>query len=206
MTTKIAVAMIVSLSAIISASFAELRDQGDDSGRLRKQLAGTSWKATPSQPLRGGLAPVLTFTEETVAPAGYRYDVNANDRITIHFNHGDTQAMLLSPEGQRLTFTFRGNSYAYELIEETGNLRKQLDGTRWRAVPARPLRGGLAAVLNFTAETVGPAGYRYNVNAENSITIHFNHGDTQLMLLSPNRHRLEFTFQNKNFAYELVSQ
>ncbi|HEY3898630.1 MAG TPA: hypothetical protein VGM54_08460 [Chthoniobacter sp.] len=176
------------------------------SGDLKKELVGTSWKASPTQPLRGGLAPILTFTEDRVAPAGYQYEVNGKDRITIHFNHGDTQAMELSPNGKRFTFTFADRSYSYELLDTTGKARMGLAGTTWEAAPREHLRPGLPAHLNFGEETVVPAGYRYDVNGADSITIHFNHGDTQLMLLSANGKQLSFIFDDRFYHYELVSE
>jgi hypothetical protein len=53
-----------------------------------------------------------------VVPAGYRYDVNGADSITIHFNHGDTQLMLLSANGKQLSFIFDDRFYHYELVSE----------------------------------------------------------------------------------------
>ncbi|MEP6671691.1 MAG: carbohydrate binding domain-containing protein [Chthoniobacter sp.] len=84
---------------------------------LRAQLAGTSWKVTPGQPVRPGLVPLLTFNGKTVEPADYRYEANAHDStVTIFFNHGDTQLMLLTDEGKRLRFTFGGRDYTYEIV------------------------------------------------------------------------------------------
>lgn len=84
---------------------------------LKTQLAGTRWQATPENRRRAGLAAILTFSEQTVGPAGYRYEVNRHDgTVRIFFNHGDTQLMLLTHDGERLGFTFAGKDYAYELI------------------------------------------------------------------------------------------
>ncbi len=178
-----------------------------DAGRLlRGRLMGTSWKASPVQPLRGGLAPILTFTEETLAPAGYKYEINDANGVTVYFKRGDTQDMQLSPDGKRLTFTFAEKAYAYELLDTAGKLKLQLDGTSWTAVPEQPLRGGLSKVLTFTDDTVGPAGYKYDVNSQDSITIHFLRGDTQLMILSDNGKQLTFIFDGKTYTYERVSR
>jgi len=80
------------------------------------QLAGTKWKAVAGAPPHSGLVASLSFNAATVTPAGYHYDVNAADSLTIHFNHGDTQLMLLAPDGQRLHFVFRGHDYFYQLV------------------------------------------------------------------------------------------
>jgi beta-lactamase regulating signal transducer with metallopeptidase domain len=86
---------------------------------LRTQLPGTRWKATPANPLRGGLAAILSFNEKTVDPAGYPYEVNRHDAtVRIFFNHGDTQLLLLTNDGRRLRFTFGGKDYAYELTAQ----------------------------------------------------------------------------------------
>jgi hypothetical protein len=214
MKTKPCLTMVLCLCAFVSASLGGLRDQSSgnevaghadkDAENLRKRLIGTSWKAAPIQLLRGGLAPILTFTAETIAPAGYLYEVSGADRVTIHFKKGDTQDMQLSPDGRRLTFTFAEKAYAYELLDTAGKVKMELDGTSWKAMPDLPLRGGLSAVLTFSDDTVGPAGYRYDVNSEDSITIHFSHGDTQLMLRSTNGRQLTFIFGGKTYAYELM--
>jgi hypothetical protein len=86
---------------------------------LRTQLPGTHWKATPANPLRGGLYPVLNFNENTVEPAGYRYEIDHHDStVRIFFNHGDTQLMLLTNDGRRLRFTFESRDYVYELTAQ----------------------------------------------------------------------------------------
>ena len=102
----------------ISVSFADANEHHHASTieDLKTQLAGTSWKATSTKPLRPGLAPILTFTDTTVAPAGYRYDVNAANSLTIHFNHGDTQLMLLASDGHHLKLVFQGHNYTYQLV------------------------------------------------------------------------------------------
>jgi len=214
MKNKPCLTLVLCMCAFVSTSLGGLRDQSpgnEAAGRadqasenLRKRLIGTSWKAAPIQPLRGGLAPILTFTAETLAPEGYRYEVSGADRVTVHFKHGDTQDMQLSADGKRLTFTFAEKDYAYELLDTAGKVKMQLDGTSWKAIPDFPLRGGLSAVLTFSDDTVGPAGYRYEVNSEDSITIHFSRGDTQLMLLSTNGRQLTFIFGGKTYAYELM--
>lgn len=102
----------------ISVSFADENERhlASTIEDLKTQLAGTSWKAVSAKPLRPGLAPVLTFTDATVAPAGYRYDVNTPNSLTIHFNHGDTQLMLLAPDGHHLKLVFQGHNYTYQLV------------------------------------------------------------------------------------------
>ncbi|MDR3404100.1 MAG: hypothetical protein P4L99_16505 [Chthoniobacter sp.] len=182
---------------------------------LKTQLTGTSWRAEPVQSLRPGLAPILTFTETAVAPEGYRIEVNADHQLTITFNHGDTQSMQLAPDGTHLHFTFDHREYSYEMVEtqvepQPGSpaitdFPTQLAGTKWKAVTGAPPHSGLAASLSFNAATVTPAGYHYDVNAADSLTIHFNHGDTQLMLLTPDGKRLQFVFRGRDYFYQLVS-
>jgi hypothetical protein len=84
---------------------------------LRQELADTSWRATPGQAVRPGLVALLTFNGKDVDPAGYRYEANAHDStVTIFFNHGDTQVMLLTDQGKCLRFTFGGRDYTYDLV------------------------------------------------------------------------------------------
>ena len=111
MNTKFA--LILCTLAIVVLAFGEpARNSISD---LRTDLAGTSWRAASGKP-RPGLAPILTFTQATVQPAGYAYRVNANDSLTITFNHGDTQLMLLAPDGKRLKFVFKNHEYVYHLV------------------------------------------------------------------------------------------
>jgi hypothetical protein len=84
---------------------------------LRAQLAGTSWKVVSGQPVRPGLVPLMSFNGKTVDPADYRYEANAHDStVTIFFNHGDNQLLLLTDEGKRLRFNFGGRDYTYDLV------------------------------------------------------------------------------------------
>jgi hypothetical protein len=177
---------------------------------FRTQIVGTTWKVGPGQSQRPGLAAELTFSSEQVEPEGYRYQTKTGNSLTVFFNHGDSQAMNLSADGKHLKFTFRQKQYSYELVAEDdkddGKLRAQLAGSKWNAVPMTPTRPGLAGVLSFTEETVGPAGYKYDVNAEDSITIHFNHGDTQLMVLSGEGNRLTAIFKDQKYEYERAAE
>jgi hypothetical protein len=112
--------IIICLCALVSTSFGELPEKGRHVLKaiedLKTQLAGTTWKAVPSKPLRGGLAVALTFTDATVQPAGYHYEVNAHNSLTVKFNHGDTQLMLLDPDGKHLKFDHNEKHYVYELV------------------------------------------------------------------------------------------
>jgi len=216
MNTNAFVTMIGCLLTFISASLGEspndsaLTPREEPISDLRTEIAGTNWKAVPTNPLRGGLAPILTFTESGVEPAGYRYEVDSDDSVTIFFNHGDSQVMDLSPDGHQLKFTFKNQEFVYEILKQAENpglnLKTQLAGTTWAVLPHALIRPGLAATQMFAGETVGPQGYQYTVNSSNSITIHFNHGDAQLMLLAPNGNRLQFIFKNQNYEYELDSK
>ena len=106
-------ALIICMLAFVSLALGEPAKSSITD--LRTQLTGTSWKAANGKP-RPGLAPVLTFTDTTVQPAGYAYRVNADDSLTVSFNHGDTQLMLLAPDGKRLKFVFRNREYVYHLV------------------------------------------------------------------------------------------
>jgi hypothetical protein len=84
---------------------------------LREKLAGTKWQARPGEAVRPGLVPLLTFNGKSVEPADYRYEANAHDSsVTVYFNHGDTQLMLVTDEGKRLRFSFGGRDYSYDLV------------------------------------------------------------------------------------------
>jgi hypothetical protein len=85
---------------------------------LRKQLSGTTWKAVPSKPLRGGFAERLTFTEKTLEPGGYKYEAQSHNAVTVTFTGGDKEIMNLSPDGKRLQFTQGKTDYTYELASE----------------------------------------------------------------------------------------
>ena len=89
--------------------------QGGPVKDLKKQLVGTRWKAVPSSPLRGGLAPVLTFTEKSVEPGSYKYEVESHNSVTIIFTGGDRQAMSLAPDGKRLKLAYGKAEFVYEL-------------------------------------------------------------------------------------------
>lgn len=101
--------------AFVAFVFGEPANEKSSISDLRTQLIGTSRKAASGKP-RPGLAAILTFTEANVHPAGYAYKVNANDSLTVSFNHGDTQLMLLDPDGKRLKFVFRNREYIYRLV------------------------------------------------------------------------------------------
>ena len=92
--------------------------QGGPVKDLRKQLAGTMWKAVPSSPLRGGLAASLTFTEKSVEPGGYKYEVESHNSVTITFTGGDKQVMALAPDGKHLKLTYGKTDFVYELASQ----------------------------------------------------------------------------------------
>ncbi len=85
---------------------------------LKTQLVGTSWKAVPSTPLRGGLGATLTFKEQTVEPGGYKYEVDNHNNLTILFNGGDTQPAQLSSDGKKMKLEFRQKTFFYELVTQ----------------------------------------------------------------------------------------
>ena len=92
--------------------------QGGPVKDLRKQLVGTMWKAAPSTPLRGGLAASLTFTEKSVEPGGYRYEVESHNSVTVIFTGGDKQVMALAPDGKHLKLTYGKTDFVYELASQ----------------------------------------------------------------------------------------
>jgi hypothetical protein len=83
---------------------------------LQTQLAGTTWKAVPSAPLRGGFAASLNFTDKTVEPGGYAYEADSHNKVTITFRGGDTQIMQLSQDGKQMKFSFRNSNFVYERV------------------------------------------------------------------------------------------
>jgi hypothetical protein len=217
MNTKSALSFIGCLFAVLSSALSAPPDinrseatRGE--GRIEDlgaQLAGRTWIALPKNHTRPGLAPALTFTKEIVAPEGYRYKVNSPHSLTIDFNRAGTQNMVLSPDGRHLKFTFKQAEFTYELLEQVEkpelDLATQLAGTSWSAAPSDELRPGLAPALTFTQETVAPEGYKYDLNSGDSITIHFNHGDTQLLILSTDGKRFQCFFKDKSYEYERTS-
>lgn len=92
--------------------------QGGPVKDFNKQLKGTTWKAVPSAPLRGGLAASLTFSEKTVEPGGYHYDIESHNSLTITFTGGDKQVVTLAPDGKRLKLTLGKTEYVYELASQ----------------------------------------------------------------------------------------
>jgi hypothetical protein len=130
MTTKLSIALLACFCALGSISpgrppepllVAALQDANDDGHPtsitdLKAQLAGTQWKAESPSHIRPGLYAGLKFNHDTVEPAGYRYEVDSHDfTVRIFFNHGDTQLLLLTDSGRRLSFTFQGKDYSYAL-------------------------------------------------------------------------------------------
>jgi hypothetical protein len=83
---------------------------------LRKQLVGTTWKCVPGVPPRPGLEAVITFTDTTVEPSGYKYEVSRFNTVTITFSRGGTQVATLVNKGTRLLMPLDGKEYAYELL------------------------------------------------------------------------------------------
>jgi len=87
------------------------------------------------------------------------------------------------------------------------DLNTQLAGTSWKIDPDSDVRPGLYPALAFKKYNVEPAGYRYQIDAHDfTVRIYFNHGDTQLMMLTDNGRRLGFTFHGKDYCYVLASR
>jgi len=83
---------------------------------LRKQLGGTTWKSVAGMSLRPGLAETLSFTEKTVEPGDYKYEVDRFNTVIITFKFGDKQVMTLTKGGTRMQLTHGANEHAYELV------------------------------------------------------------------------------------------
>jgi len=83
---------------------------------LRKHISGTKWNAEDPASLRPGLAESLVFTDETVEPGGYRYEVSSSRTLTIVFPGGDRQVMTLTKGGKQLELEFQQRKIVY-LIE-----------------------------------------------------------------------------------------
>jgi hypothetical protein len=212
MTPRTASAVIVCFLLLAATSFGELKAGfGRDEIRdVRKELEGTVWKGAPNAPLRPGLGGLLMFTDKTVESAGYRYEAKSRDTFTLFFNHGDKQEFRLAPDGKHLKFSFKNKNYAYDLISTGGPLgsefRVKLAGTTWQALPNKPLRPGLVQSLAFTERTVGPAAYLYYVNNTENLTLYFDYGDAQPMVLSPDGKRLSFVWKGGSYVYEIAGQ
>jgi hypothetical protein len=71
------------------------------------------------------------------------------------------------------------------------NLRKELPGTKWKAVAGAQLKGGLVASMSFTEKTVEPGGYKYEALSK-SLTMTFTHGAKLELELSKDGKHLEY--------------
>lgn len=83
------------------------------------------------------------------------------------------------------------------------SLRKDLPGTKWKAVPQASLRGGLVASISFTDKTVEPGGYKYEA-VTRSLTMTFTHGAKLSLDLSKDGKHLEYP--RGEIVYELVTE
>lgn len=84
------------------------------------------------------------------------------------------------------------------------DIKTQMVGTNWKADSRLGVRPGLYPTLRFYQNNVQPANYRYEITPHDyTVRIFFNHGDTQVMLLTDNGRRLNFTFNGKDYSYEL---
>jgi hypothetical protein len=171
---------------------------------FKTQLAGTVWKA-PMGALRPGLGGMLMFTSTNVESAGYKYEVNTQNSLTLFFNHGDKQVFRLPPDGQHLSLSFKNKTYTYDLyaVGDAADQSNKLAGTTWK-VSTKAVRPGLFDTLKFTATTVGPSAYLYSADGADALTVYFDYGDNQPMKVSPDGKRLSFTWKGQEFAYELA--
>ena len=85
---------------------------------LRKDIVGTTWKCMPGKPVRGGLGPTFSFTQNGVQPGGYKYEVDRSNSVIITFNAGGTQVMTLAKGGTRLEFSLGNVDHVYELVRK----------------------------------------------------------------------------------------
>ena len=211
MTPRTVSAVLVCFLLLAASSFGQSKAGfgQDESKDVRKELEGTVWKGAPNAPLRPGLGGMLMFTDKTVESAGYRYEAKSRDSFTLFFNHGDKQEFRLAPDGKHLKFNFKNKNYTYDLISTGGPsgsvFKIPLAGTKWKAVPNKPLRPGLVETLGFTEKTVGPAAYLYYVNSPDKLTLYFDYGDSQPLTLSPDGKRLSFAWKGGGYAYEIVA-
>lgn len=83
------------------------------------------------------------------------------------------------------------------------NLKKQLPGTRWIALPSATLRKGLTKTLQFTDKVVEPGGYKYEALQE-SVVITFTRGDKETLARSKDGRHLEYP--KGPAVYELVPE
>jgi hypothetical protein len=83
---------------------------------LQKQVAGTAWKCVEGMTPRPGLEKVITFTDKTVEPMGYKYEVTRFNTLIITFNAGGTQVATLVNKGTQLLMPLGGKEYTYELV------------------------------------------------------------------------------------------
>jgi hypothetical protein len=68
---------------------------------LTHQIAGTKWTALPNAILGGGLTTTLNFMDKTVEPGNYKYEA-LRDSVTITYNHGGRQVLMLAHDGVHL--------------------------------------------------------------------------------------------------------
>lgn len=80
------------------------------------------------------------------------------------------------------------------------DLKRQLNGTKWKLLPNAPVRGGLTANLSFNDKTAEPGGYQYEAT-HSSVTVIFNRGGREVLELMPDGKHLRFA--KGPAAYEL---
>jgi hypothetical protein len=83
------------------------------------------------------------------------------------------------------------------------NLRKELPGTKWKAVPNVALKGGLVGAISFTEKTVEPGGYKYEALSK-SLTMTFTHGAKLSLELSKDGKHLQYP--RGEIVYERVTE
>lgn len=87
--------------------------------------------------------------------------------------------------------------------EKVTDLRRDLEGTTWKAADPKSLRPGLGATLIFEKDSVNPGGYQYEASSSRVITIIFRGGDRQDLTLDRGGQKLELTFQQRTIVYEI---
>ncbi len=131
-----------------------------------------------------------------VAPIDAKFKVAAEQLLRRATQLGDLDS------ANKIKGALDGN-VPLEAAKTTSNLKKQLVGTKWKA-DGHP-RPGLPESFTFQEKTIEPSDHPYEVDAKDTITITFPKGAHQSMALKDGK-RIEFTWANKPFAYDLVPQ
>jgi hypothetical protein len=81
------------------------------------------------------------------------------------------------------------------------DLKREINGTKWKSVPNASLHGGLTGTLTFTATTAEPGGYQYDAS-HSAVTLTYTHGGRDVLELTPDGKHLRY--QRGPVVYELA--